>query len=308
MRASSAGTSALAASRRFSAAAMTGGGFRFLARFLEIGFGLFDFGLCLCSEVVRYEGPSVREVRFYRQRTPVRSSDPVLPKNCGIAGWSVTDWYRGCFHSRERSGRSGWRRRHRRRAEVRPCHVGFTGNPIGPNIMRLEERAETVIVCMRNRIVLVRVAPRALHRQAEKCAGRIVDRVLQPHVAVEHVPVAAPGSRWRANTFGIGWRDFVACEHLRDHLRIRLVLIQGLDRPVAPAPNVPLRVAHLVLNAPAVPIGVAPDVQPVPAPAFAVAWTRQQPVDNLVVCCADSCRPRTARTSSGVGGRPIRSR
>ena len=87
MRASSAGTAALAASSRFSAAAMTGAASGFSLRFLEIGFRLLDFGLCLRDQVVRYEGrPSGKYASTGSDTGSIFRS--VLPKSCGTAGWS----------------------------------------------------------------------------------------------------------------------------------------------------------------------------------------------------------------------------
>ena len=94
-------------------------------------------------------------------------------------------------------------------------------------------------------------------------------------------------------TFGIGGRDLIARQHLLIICVIRLVLVQGLDGPVAPSPDVPLRVAHLVLDAPAIPIGVAPDVQPVPTPALAVAWLASSR-STILSYAAGFCRSRTA--------------
>ena len=60
---------------------------------------------------------------------------------------------------------------------------------------------------------------------------------------------------------------------------VRLVVVEALDDVVAVSPGVRLGGVELV----AVGLGVADQVQPVPAPALAVARGREQSVDHLVV-------------------------
>ena len=76
-------------------------------------------------------------------------------------------------------------------------------------------------------------------------------------------------------------REFVGGQHLDDHLVVGLVGVERFDDPIAPPPDVRLALAHL--RRVAVPIAVAPDVHPVPAPALAVVRTGQQAIDHVFV-------------------------
>ena len=73
---------------------------------------------------------------------------------------------------------------------------------------------------------------------------------------------------------------------LLHELREGRVLVEGADNVVAVGPGIEAKVIGLV----AVALGKANDVEPVPAPALAVVWARQQPIDQPFV---------------GVGGRVI---
>src|SRR5262249_15806165 len=68
---------------------------------------------------------------------------------------------------------------------------------------------------------------------------------------------------------------------LHDHLVVALVVVDRLDDPVAPAPDV--RLAEVVVAPVFVAVGVAPHVHPVPAPALAVMRTGQQASAELFI-------------------------
>src|SRR5439155_5786724 len=126
------------------------------------------------------------------------------------------------------------------------------------------------------------MAAGTLYSQAEKSHGGVVDCVLEPNVAVEHVPVPRQETGSACDVW-IVRRQFVTRQHFDDHLVVAFVLVDGFDDPVAPVPDVPLAVAHLVLRTPSVPIAVAPDVHPVPSPSLAIERARQQLVHYFFV-------------------------
>ena len=150
---------------------------------------------------------------------------------------------------------------------------------IRAHVMRLKERAEAVVVFLRDRIKLVIMAASTFQSQPQKCLTCLLDRFEHPHVAVKLVPVAAEKSR-RTQHVGIGRSDLITGQHFNDHPVVRLVGIQRIHDPVPPAPDVALAVTDLIDPAAAVPVAVAPDIHPVPSPAFAVFRASQQIVDD----------------------------
>jgi hypothetical protein len=84
------------------------------------------------------------------------------------------------------------------------------------------------------------------------------------------------GCRQRLRVAG---EERVAGDLLANESRIEFILVEGADDPVAVRPG---KIATLVLVV-AVRVAVVNDVQPVPAPAFAVARRGQQAVDELGV-------------------------
>ena len=80
---------------------------------------------------------------------------------------------------------------------------------------------------------------------------------------------------------GVKRGDLVGGEHLFEHAVVALGLVQRFDDPVAPVPHVFfLHVADLFAQA--VPVAVAPNVHPVPAPALAVMRVGQEPIDDAL--------------------------
>ena len=129
-------------------------------------------------------------------------------------------------------------------------------------------------------VVFVAVAAGAIHGEAEKGLGGMLDNVVEPHVAAELVPVAgqeAGGSQCSC----IGRGRLVSRQHLHQHPVIALVGVQRVDDPVPPAPDMFAAVADFFLESRGV--AVAPDVHPVSGPAFAVAGAFEQPVDGASV-------------------------
>ena len=94
------------------------------------------------------------------------------------------------------------------------------------------------------------------------------DCFVHPLVPVENKKVAGKVSRGPQPAWIRGVK-FVPRKHQADHFIVRHIGVQGFDSPVAPVPDVLLTVAQLASQSP--PVAVAPDIQPVPGPAFPVA-------------------------------------
>ena len=97
--------------------------------------------------------------------------------------------------------------------------------------------------------------------------------ILQPDVAVVAEPVSNQEAG-RPQCGGIERGDLVGGQHFLDHSVVGLVRVRGFDDPVAPAPDVRLAFPHLGIVPR--PVAVAPDVHPMPTPAFAMAGAGQQ--------------------------------
>src|SRR5207249_1264954 len=70
------------------------------------------------------------------------------------------------------------------------ARIRFSLHPILSHLQRLEERAEPEIVALRDRIVLVVVAVRAVEGEAEKRLSRVLNSVAHPLVRVKRIPVS----------------------------------------------------------------------------------------------------------------------
>ena len=101
-------------------------------------------------------------------------------------------------------------------------------------------------------------------------------------------------------------RDQVGGELAADELVVRQVVVEGLDDPVAVGVRVPGGLVGGLAGR--VVLGVAGHVEPEPAPPLAVAGRGEQPVDQPLVGVRGAGRRANASTSSGVGGRPVRSK
>ena len=150
--------------------------------------------------------------------------------------------------------------------------IDLARHGVEPNLVRFEKRAQSIVVLLRDRIVLVVVAFCTVHRQPKEGLRRVLDGVVQPSRSIEQ-KVASRQKPGRAERLVIGRRDFVGRQHLGQHAVVSLVVVQGLDDPIAPMPDVFLAVAKLLSQT--VPVGVPPNVHPVTPPAFAIMGTGQ---------------------------------
>ena len=149
-------------------------------------------------------------------------------------------------------------------------------------VVRLKNRPHPIVARLLKRVVFVIVATGTVDREAEERFGRMLNDIVEPHVSVELVPVPREEPR-RPQRSLIVRRHFVGSEHLDNHSVVALVLVQRLDNPVPPPPDVLATVADFFPVAGR--IAVPPDVHEVPGPAFAVPWTVEQPVDGVFKSC-----------------------
>src|SRR5437773_3865467 len=145
--------------------------------------------------------------------------------------------------------------------------VELAGKPIEPNIVRLENGPDLVILLLRDGIKHVVVAASTAKRDAKKSLSGMLDRFLEPTLPTEQFEIPHQESGGPKGV-GILRAKLVRRQHFQDHPVIALILVQRLDDPIAPAPDVGLTVAHLI--APAGPVAVAPHIHPMPAPALTI--------------------------------------
>src|SRR5262245_43318126 len=97
----------------------------------------------------------------------------------------------------------------------------------------------------------------------------MLDVVAHPVVVIpsEEVPYdEARGDR----VFQAGRGDLVGREHEANQFVVSAVGGHAADDPVTPAPDLPVAVEHIRHASPAVPVGVSPNVHPMPGPALPV--------------------------------------
>ena len=155
--------------------------------------------------------------------------------------------------------------------------IEFAGNGVEPDVERLEERAHPVKVGLRNRVVFVVVAFRAVHREPKEALAHMLHGFLHPRVAVEEEEIAREKSG-RTQLLRLGGIELIGGEHLAKHLVVRHVGIQRLHDPIAEVPHVLLAVAELLVEPP--PIAVAPNVHPMPCPTLAMPRVGEQSVHS----------------------------
>ena len=112
--------------------------------------------------------------------------------------------------------------------------------------------------------------------------------------------------RWKPvaiNWSTVGFGQQVAGDLLDDELVEGLVAVERLHDPVAIFPD-----GARLIEGVAVGIGVARQVEPVPAPALAVVRRGEQPIDHFLVGVRRVVRDGNAAISRGEGGKPVRSR
>ncbi len=103
------------------------------------------------------------------------------------------------------------------------------------------------------------------------------DGGVKPGGAVEKVVIAREKTGG-AKGIGVFGGEFIAGQHFQDHAVVTHIAIEGIDDPVAPAPDMFLAVAQLISET--VPIGVTPNVHPMAGPAFAVLRGGEEPVGD----------------------------
>ncbi len=169
----------------------------------------------------------------------------------------------------------------------------------------VEEREELVELLLRDRIELVRVAPRTAHGQAHERVGRgldaiddVFDLVLRRNGAaleVHHViPVEPGGDLLRV---GGVWQQ-IARDLVDGELVEREIPVERVDHPVAPVPHLAQAVDVIPVG-----VGVARSVEPGHGHALAVVRRFQQGIDARLVGIWRSIRRgrrRSPRASAGV--------
>ena len=136
---------------------------------------------------------------------------------------------------------------------------------------------------LRDRIVLVVMAPSAPDCQAEEHLGGRREHVIElvPPVPLQ---VLVADSRTVATEAGCDDRfevvrvEFVARELLGQESVVRLVGVEAVNDIVAIAPGVMAHEVHLK----AVRVGVSGEVQPMAPPTLPVAWRSEQSFDQPV--------------------------
>ena len=164
-------------------------------------------------------------------------------------------------------------------ALLRPSNPIFDGQGI------VEEATECEVVALQDGIELMVVATGALHPGAEEdIPGRIRDVVqdilpltadIPVVVFVNPVPEVAEGREG----VGVAGKKLVARELLLDEAVVGLILVIGLDDVVTVAPGG----RSEIVDAEAIAIGVADEVEPGAGHPLAVGWGRQESVDQLLV-------------------------
>ena len=186
--------------------------------------------------------------------------------------------------------------------------VGRVDDALGLVVV-VQEGEQPVVLFLRDRVELVVVALGTLDRQAEdalaeasmrsniasmrNCSGSMPPSSLI--IELRRKPVA---TIWSCVAFG----SRSPANLLDDELVVGQVAVERVDDPVAVEPDL----ARLVLLV-AVAVGVAGRVEPVPRPALAVVRRGEQPVDQLLVGVAGSCRRGRRRppraSAAGRSGR-----
>lgn len=155
--------------------------------------------------------------------------------------------------------------------------AGDAGEEVRADLVGFKKRPQLIVLPLRQRIIFVIVAFAAIERHSEHGFEGVLDGFIKPAGAVE-LEVLAGKEAGGPQALGIGRMQFVGCQHVLQHLVVTGVFIQRLDDPVAPVPDVFLRIADFCAEAP--PVAVAPDVHPVSAPAFAVLRRCEEPIDD----------------------------
>ena len=149
-------------------------------------------------------------------------------------------------------------------------HIELARQAIGPHLVRLKNRAHLIILLLRDRIEHMIVALGATNREPEESLGCMLNRIFEPLLPAEHF-IIANQKTGRAKSICILRSQLVGREHLQHHSIIAFIVVERLDNPITPAPDMRFAVANLVTVAPARPIAITPDIHPVPGPTLSVA-------------------------------------
>ena len=160
--------------------------------------------------------------------------------------------------------------------------VQLAGNAVRADLVRLEYGPGRIVLALGNRVRHVVMALCASHRHPEEALESVLHRVFQPLLPGEHLVVPHQEPR-RTQCTRIFWRDLIRRDHLRQHAVVGLVLVQGFHDPIAPSPDVRLRIPHLVAIRPPRPVAVTPDVHPVPPPTLPMPRIHQQPLHQTFI-------------------------
>ena len=173
---------------------------------------------------------------------------------------------------------------------------GVGRSPVLPVVGRLEDRADAIVVGLRDRIVTMIVALGTADRQSQHRGrddlDRVGDHVVAGEILIDGAVAGAvgahsqhPGGNQLIGLFGSEIRkrrrqQFVAGELLDEELIPRFVVVESADHVVA-IPVGPF--AGRIHSAVAIAVGIADDVEPMPSPMFAVGGRGQQLVDESLV-------------------------
>ena len=150
---------------------------------------------------------------------------------------------------------------------------------------RVEVREELVVLPLGEGVVLVVVAPRTPHGQAEEGlargghpVGRVLDQILlldRPALVGDHVVAVEPRRDARAL---VRVRQEVPRKLFHHEAVVGQVPVVGVDDPVPPGPHVAPAVDRVAVR-----VGVARGVEPLQRHALAVVRRGQQTVDHALV-------------------------
>ena len=126
------------------------------------------------------------------------------------------------------------------------------------------------------------MAESAIEPQAKESLPGMLYDVTHPSVVVEREPTADQVAS-RDDSVIVRRVQFVGGDHLADHLVVSFSLVEGVDDPISPAPNVWVTVSDISHGTTTVPVAVAPDVHPVSSPTLAILGALQELVNDLAI-------------------------
>ena len=179
---------------------------------------------------------------------------------------------------------------------LQPCGLVRCGNLQRGFILIIEEREQLVILALADGIELVLMAlgttDGEAHPHGPRGVGAIPDRfdpkllrVGPAFLVDERVPMKTRGDELLRG----GVRQQIAGELLVRKLIERQIAVEGIDHPIAVFPDAPRAVDREPVG-----VRIAGEIQPMPAPAFAILRRSQHPLHQPLV----SIRPAV------IGRRP----